>query len=279
MRCGTGLLLAGIMCLAYTGAQAAEGIQAPSLSFGLVPQQSASKMARLWTPIFQYLSAKTGYQIHYKTAKDIPTFESRLVAGEYDLAYMNPYHYTVFSNKPGYRVFAKEKDRYIQGIIVTHQDSPIRVLRDLQDQTLAFPAPAAFASSVLVRAHLRQLGINIKPKYVSSHDSVYRTVAKGLYPAGGGIVRTLDNLDPTIRGKLKVLWTSKRYTPHAITAHPRVSAEVVQRLQQAMLDMSHDAQGIELLREINFSGLGVANDGDYNDIRRLGITILEQYKQ
>ena len=87
------------------------GQAAVSLSFGIVPQQSAGKLAGLWTPILTYLSRKTGYAIHFKTARDIPTFERRLAAGDYDLAYMNPYHYTVFSRRPGYRVFAAEKGR------------------------------------------------------------------------------------------------------------------------------------------------------------------------
>ena len=32
---------------------------ADTLTFGIVPQQSAAKLAKFWTPIFNYLSDKT----------------------------------------------------------------------------------------------------------------------------------------------------------------------------------------------------------------------------
>ena len=66
-----------------------------TLSIGIVPQQNATKLARLWTPICNYLSQQTGHRFVFKTAKDIPTFEKRLAAGEYDIAYMNPYQISI----------------------------------------------------------------------------------------------------------------------------------------------------------------------------------------
>jgi phosphonate transport system substrate-binding protein len=160
------------------------------LSFGIVPQQSAARLARLWTPVCRWLSERTGQTVVFKTAKDIPTFEQRVAAGEYDIAYMNPYHYTVFSIDPGYRAFARETEKRIRGIVVVKKDSAYQSIGELAGMTLAFPAPAAFAASVLPRAYFKKNGIEITPRYVKSHDSVYLAVARGLYPAGGGIQRT-----------------------------------------------------------------------------------------
>lgn len=245
------------------------------LSFGVVPQQAASKLARLWTPILGYLSDRCGYQLQFKTAPNIPSFEKRVAAGEYDLAYMNPYHYTVFHRSPGYQAIAKQKDKNIQGIIVVHQDSPLQNLSELAGKTLAFPAPAAFAASILPRAYLKKNGITITPKYVSSHDSVYMTIAKKLYPAGGGIMRTLNNVNPTIRDQLRILWTSQAYTPHAIASHPRISAEMVKKITQAMQNMHNDPKGLKLLENINFIGIESAQDADWDDIRGLQIELLD----
>ena len=253
--------------------------QAGTLSFGIVPQQSANKLAKLWTPIFSYLSEKTGDTILFATAQDIPTFEKRLLSGEYDLAYMNPYHYTVFSQKPGYRAIAKQKDKRIKGIVVVAKDSPVTSLQDLTGDTLAFPSPAAFAASVLPRAKMEKEGVLFSPKYVSSHDSVYLTVAKGLFPAGGGVVRTFNNARPEVRDSLRVLWTTPGYTPHAIATHPRVEPEVVERLKTALLDMNSDPQGQALLKTINFSGMESAEDQDWNDVRELNITLLQHFLQ
>jgi phosphonate transport system substrate-binding protein len=190
------LILAGSMS-SVTGAGNEQGPE--SLSFGVVPQQSASKLAKNWAPVFEYLGRQTGTKIRFRTARDIPEFERRLAAGDYDLAYMNPYHYTVFSRSPGYRAFAKAEGKRIEGILVVRKDSPVADPHGLANETIAFPAPAAFAASVLTRAHLVREGIPFVPKYVASHDSVYRTVAKGLYAAGGGVVRTFNSVEPEIR--------------------------------------------------------------------------------
>jgi phosphonate transport system substrate-binding protein len=272
-------LLVVLACVLHIGAgYAATGASpAPaSLTFGVVPQQSASTLAQLWTPILQYLSKQTGYSLPFKTAPDIPEFERRLAAGEYDLAYMNPYHYTVFHRSPGYQAFAKEKDRRIQGILVVRKDSPYQRPEDLAGQTLVFPAPAAFAASVLPRVSLTRQGIAFTAKYVASHDSVYLAVAKGLYPAGGGIKRTFDTIAPETRDQLRILWTTDAYTPHAIAAHPRVPAAVVRKVQEAMTAMHQDPQGRALLEASGFQGIAPAQDAEWDDIRALGITELDQ---
>jgi len=47
--------------------------------------------------------------------------------------------------------------------------------------------------------------IEFEPNYVKSHDSVYRAVAAGLFPAGGGVTRTFNSLDPAIREDLRII--------------------------------------------------------------------------
>jgi phosphonate transport system substrate-binding protein len=246
-----------------------------TLTFGIVPQQSAAKMARNWTPLLEHLSTQTGQQLQFRTAPDIPEFEHRLANGEYDLAYMNPYHYTTFHRSPGYQAFAKQKDKQLKGILVVRADSQYHELQELADQTLAFPSPAAFAASIITRARFNNQGIPITPKYVSSHDSVYRSVAKGIYPAGGGVMRTFNGLEPEIRKQLRILWTSDPYTPHALATHPRVPADMVTAILAAMQQLDNYEQGRELLKQINFKGIVAANDADWDDIRKLDLDLLE----
>jgi phosphonate transport system substrate-binding protein len=244
-------------------------------SFGVVPQQAASELAESWAPFLAWLSERTGVKLRFATAPDIPSFEKRLARGEYDFAYMNPYHYTVFHRQPGYLPVAREKDRKIKGILVVRKDSPIQDIKELHGATLVFPAPAAFAASILPRAALKKEGVAFQAKFVSSHDSVYLNVLRGLNPAGGGIVRTLDLLAPEIRSDLRVLWTTPSYTPHAIPSQPRVSPETVTKLQRAMADMERDAAGQKMLKLLGFKGLEAAQDADWNDIRQLRIKELE----
>ncbi|BFM48413.1 phosphate/phosphite/phosphonate ABC transporter substrate-binding protein [Marinomonas sp. THO17] len=248
---------------------------AQTLTFGVVPQQSAKTLAARWSPVLNYISENTGITIQFATAKNIPEFEKRLLAGEYDLAYMNPYHYVVFHQKPGYQAIAKQKDKQIRGIVVVRKDSDIDSLEDLQNTRLAFPSPAAFAASILPRAQMAQENIVFTPSYVSSHDSVYLNVSRGFFPAGGGVIRTFNNTSPEVREQLKVLWQTKPYTSHAIAAHPRVAQEQQRKIVQAMLQMNDEAEAMSLLKALNFNGLEAASNDRWDDIRDLDIKLLD----
>ena len=250
-------------------------LHAETLTFGIVPQQSAKTLAKLWTPICNYLSEKTGEKIQFSTAKDIPTFEKRVLAGQYDIAYMNPYHYTVFNQKPGYQAMARQKDKKIKGIIVVKKDSKLKSLDELDTKNLAFPSPAAFAASVLPRAKMKADGINITPKYVSSHDSVYLNVSKGLFAAGGGVIRTFNNTNPKVKENLRVLWTTPGYTPHAIASKPGLDQNIIDKLNKALVGMNTDPEGQALLKTIKFKGLLLSKDSDWDDVRSLNITLLD----
>lgn len=242
-------------------------------SFGIVPQQSASKLAKLWTPLLEKVSGETGLQIVFRTAPDINEFERQLAAGQYDFAYMNPYHYAVFSQRPGYKAFAKESGKLLNGIIVVRKDSSLENLGQLDGKTLAFPSPAAFAASVLTRAELSERDIAFLPQYVSSHDSVYRAVARGIFTAGGGVVRTFNNLDPSVREQLRILWSTDGFTPHAFAAHPKVPPSVVKRVLKSMSSLAESSP--ELLKALELNPLVAADDSDWNDVRAMDIDILD----
>jgi phosphonate transport system substrate-binding protein len=274
-------LLAGIaLALTYLVGSPLRAQEAPKiLSFGVVPQQSATRLAEEWGPLLAEISKRSGVPLVFRTAPSIPAFEERLGKGEYDLAYMNPYHYVVFHQSSGYRAFAKEKDRKIKGILVVKKDSTYRKPADLAGKTVVFPAPAAFAASILPQAEFGRLKIPIEAKFVASHDSVYRSVAAGLQEAGGGIQRTFEALPEETRDSLRVLTETPAYTPHAFAAHSQVPPAVVARVLAAMNSLAGDEAGQRLLAPLAFKGVVAARDDEWNDIRALDINLLERYSR
>lgn len=245
-------------------------------SLGIVPQQSSQKLATMWLPLIGYLNAQTGFSISFSTAKDIPTFEDRVAEQEYDLAYINPYHYVVFSDSANYVPLARDAHKRISGIIVVREDSPYTTLQQLHGATLAFPAPAAFAASIIPRGMLAKENISINAQYVNSHDSVYLNVINGLFPAGGGIIRTLEHLPKMQNEKLRILWRSQDFTPHALAVHSRVPEAHRKKILAALIALNDSAENAHLLRGINFSGFAEAQDSDWDDVRELGILSLSR---
>jgi phosphonate transport system substrate-binding protein len=246
------------------------------LSFGIVPQQSSSTLAKVWIPLMQFLSEKTGKEIRFETAPNIPEFEARIEAGNYDIAYMNPYHYTIFSHTVGMEAISRQKEELIRGIIVVRKGSRISSIQMLDKATLAFASRASFAATILPQAMLNLKHIKFNSEYVSSHDSVYRGVAEGLFVAGGGIERTLSTVSPEIRNKLTVLWRSEGFTPHAIAVSPSVDQKTRVAIQNALLSLSEEEKGLKILKKLSFSGFMNSEDSDWDDVRSLNIDTLER---
>ncbi|WP_443147289.1 phosphate/phosphite/phosphonate ABC transporter substrate-binding protein [Photobacterium sp. MCCC 1A19761] len=242
----------------------------PVLVFGVVPQQSAARLAAQWMPLLDVWGDIVGVEFRFATAPDIPTFEARLKAGEYDLAYMNPYHFTLFHQSPGYRALARARDKRITGILVAKKNWQ-GDLTQLEGQTLAFPAPRAFAATVLTQSELDAAGIHYQPQYVGSHDSVYLSVAKGLFPAGGGVIRTFNSLPDALRNELTVIHHTARYTPHAVAYHPKLDAATVSRLRQSIALLDQHAGAAVAFSQLNIKGWQLAADQDWDDVAALGI--------
>ena len=102
---------------------------AETYSFGIVPQQSAGKLAALWVPILRQVSADSGHTLIFKTAKNIPEFEKKLAKGEYDFSYMNPYHYTVFHKSSNYNAILRLKIRKLRVLLLLKRTHHINNLR------------------------------------------------------------------------------------------------------------------------------------------------------
>lgn len=259
------LALAAIVGMVTTPASA----KTPTLTFGVVPQQSASQLARVWAPLLQQVGERAGVEVRFVTARDIPTFEDCLGRGAYDAAYMNPFHYIVFQKRSGYRAIAHEKDAMLRGLLVARKDDQIRGLEDLGGASIAFPSPAALGASVLPQAELARRGIDFKPVYVKSHDSVYRGVADGLFPAGGGVARTFATIPADVRDRLTVFYETAAYTPHAIALGPEVDRRMEEQLLDALLAVGESAP--DLVAALGMTGFQAASDSDWDDIRALGL--------
>lgn len=262
-----GVSLLSTLCIARTA-------QAVEYSIGISPQQSASELAKRWVPVIKYLSDTSGIIFHFRTSKDIATFNTDSGIGLYDIMYVNAHHYTVFHNAPGYVAFAHEKECTNGGLIVVPKGSAVQKVEQLQGASIAFASPGAVMGTWLPAQYLKQQRVSFSLKYVKSFDSVYRSVAKGLFPAGGGEERTLASLDPEIKTQLRVIWKSD-FPCHPFSAHQRVPPEVMQQLQKAMFNMDRTPQGIALLKSANMKGFEPAYDADYNGVRKMKLKPFE----
>ncbi len=263
----TGLILVLWLLLSGSGLSAQ-----PAYSLGVVPQFDQRRLHDAWTPILEAVEAESGVRLELAGSPDIPAFEDGFSTGRFDFAYMNPYHMLVAHDVEGYLPLARDVGRQLYGIIVVKKDSPLQSVADLAGKRVAFPAPNALGAALIPRAEFaRQFKIEIEPRYVRSHSSVYLNVAMGLTDAGGGVQKTLEQQKPELRDKLRVLYQTAKVAPHPIAVHPRVPQADRGKVLNALLKLGETPAGQRLLQAVPMKRIGAATLEDYQPLREMGL--------
>ncbi len=239
---------------------------------GIVPQFDSRQLFGVWRPILDAVEQRTGLRFKIRGAPSIPAFEKEFAEGVFDFAYMNPYHMVVAHNRQQYLPLVRDHSKPLYGILVVQKGSPITQVEELDGKTVAFPSPNALGASLLMRVELKEShGINVKPRYVMTHSSVYLNVALGETQAGGGVQNTLHQQPQKIQDKLRILYETRRLPPHPFTAHPRVPEEIRQKVQQALLEIGQSGRAKALLAMVPMAKIGPASLDDYRPLEDLDL--------
>lgn len=217
----------------------------------VVPQLTASQLYVRWAPVLEWVGRETKQCFELMVPSNIPQFETDLLADKPDFVFMNPYHATMqWRNR--YLPLVASSDP-IFGILMVRKDSKLNNPKDLNGSRITFPAPNAFAASLLIRSTLAKEGVSFQPVYVKTHSNVYRSVIRGDVPAGGGIQSTLTSEPTELKSELRTLMETKRYTSHPFSANTRVPELIRKNVQDALLKMDQSTEGSELLKGVFLS--------------------------
>ena len=257
-----------IPCLFNTSAFA----EKQTFTVGVVPQFEASRITKIWQPILERISQISGVHIQLNASPNIPAFEKKFEAGEFDFAYMNPYHLIVANEKQGYLPLVRDIGRNLFGIIVVKKDSPLKSVKDLNGKTIAFPAPNALGAALIPRTEFnKKFHIKINELYVQSHSSVYLNVLLGQADAGGGVQKTLAQQPEDIRSQLRILYKTAEVPPHPFVAHPRTDKNIQSKIIAAFLELASSESGAQLLGKIPIKEIGKTTIRDYGVLKDMGL--------
>jgi phosphonate transport system substrate-binding protein len=166
-------LLAWVVSFSASGSCLGDQTAASSLKVYVVPQMTATEVYVRWAPLLEELGHRTKQCFELNVPSNIPQFEADLNDGLPDFAYMNPYH-AVMPWRENQYVPLIASSEPIFGLLSVRRDSKVQNLQQLSGESVAFPAPNAFAASLLIRATLALEGVVYKPVYVKTHSNVYR---------------------------------------------------------------------------------------------------------
>jgi phosphonate transport system substrate-binding protein len=262
------LLAYPLLSLAMMLSLAGANLFAEEFTFGVVPQFTTQRINDIWSPLLAELSARSGDTYTLTIEPDINEFESAFQRGDYDFAYMNPWHGVVANEAQGYLPIIRDGASTLKGVLVVRADSGINRIEQLERPEIAFPSPNALGASLLMRAELATLhNIEVSPLYVRTHPSVYLNVALGKSIAGGGVMRTLRAQPGEIQGQLKVIYETREISPHPISVHPRVSSEARDRFISAIKQAAASTRGAALFAEVPIQEPAAASLDDYLILR------------
>lgn len=251
------------------------GVSAPvdkEYTFGVVPQFEPRKIHAIWRPILDEIEKKTGFSIKLRGSTSIVNFEREFSQGEFDFAYMNPYHLLVANEQAGYKPLVRDVGRQLYGVLVVRADSKITSPSQLSGSQIAFPSPNALGASMLIRKDLSDdFGIKIRPVYVRTHDSVYLNVLLGDVAAGGGVQKTLERQREESQKRLRVIHTTKRVAPHPVVVLPSIPEQDSLALQKAFLELGQSEDGKKLLTKVPVKKIGIAVLDDYASLSKMGL--------
>lgn len=251
--------------------------QAGQYTLAVVPQASPASTHRQWAPFAERLSHITGQQFQIRVYRTFDEFETDLVNGRVDFAYMNPYHLLIARQQQGYLPLLRDDSRRLVGVLVVRRDSLAKSPKDLEGQDIGFPDPDAFAASLYMRTLLQEKEkIKFRARYLTTHSNVYRHVILGSVAAGGGVNQTLARERPETRNELRVLYETPGTAPHPLCAHPRVPVVLQQEITKAVLSMTENEEGRTVLKHIDMTQpVRASYARDFQPLERLQ---LEKYR-
>ncbi|MDH5327263.1 MAG: phosphate/phosphite/phosphonate ABC transporter substrate-binding protein [Gammaproteobacteria bacterium] len=262
-------LIITLVCVPLGNAIAGE-----TLTLGVHPYKSASKIIKAYSPLADYLHQKLNMQVSITIAPDYLTHIQKIGRDEIDIAYLGPASYVEMVEKFGQKpILARQAINgkpTFQGKIIIRNNSPYRSLSELKGTRFAFGDPSSTMSHLVPRYMLIQSGVDTDQlashSFLGSHDNVALAVLTGDYDAGA--VKEAVFYKYKNKG-LKVLASTPAFSEHLFVTRKNMPPELVQRLRGLLYVLHESQQGRTILSRIkaDITSMQPAADADYDNLR------------
>ena len=256
--------------------------QLPAITYAYLPQYSHTESFQRHNRLVEYLSEQTGLPMRQVFPDTFDKYLTMFGQGKIDISFSNPFIYVKLANRYGARAMARiiEEDGLAEfrgQIIIRKDNKDIKSLEDCRGKSWVAVDPSSAGGYLFALGHFVDHGITLgdfrEVVFAGGRqENVILGVYAGLHDIGsireGSLSVVQDKIDIS---QIKVLDSSRRY-PGWVYAHsPRLSDDVVERIQQAMLqlDYEHNPQHRQILDAAKFIGCMPSSDEDFDPIREL----------
>jgi phosphonate transport system substrate-binding protein len=244
--------------------------------FAISPMASPASTLANYSDFIKYLSEKTDTKIILKQRKKYAEINSLLKSGKAQFALTCTGAYLSGRDEFGLEILAVPvidgKTTYNSYIIVK-KESTIEDFRQLQGKVFAFTDPLSLSGRLypvylLNTINAKQEEFFKKTFYTSSHEKSVESVAYGF--ADGASVDSLIFKDMKSSGhpaieKVKIIKISPSYGIPPIVISPATQKTTKQIMLKALVKMSDDNEGIEILRKLQIEKFILPNPAIYRN--------------
>jgi phosphonate transport system substrate-binding protein len=262
-------------------AAAAQAAEDP-LTMGVFPRRNSADTARLFAPMAAYLGERLGRKVTLVTSKNFDAFWEAVREKRYDIVHYNQYHY--IRSAQSYQVVAHIEEfgkSTICGAIYVRKDSGITDLAQLRGHTVMFGGGEdAMISYIANRYLLERAGLrngDFKALFaVNPPNAILALDHRQSDAAGAGDnvlelpeVKAAMNTD-----ELAVLAVSAPLLQLPVAVRRDMPAALRESIQSLLVNIGNDEAGREALKAASMTGMGKAEDRDYDPHRKLAAAVL-----
>lgn len=257
---------AGIIC---SPAAAGENRE---LTLWVHPYLPATELTSRFTPLAEYLATELDRPVRVRIQQSYQAHIDFVGRDQADLAFMGPASYVImrrtYGDKPLLAMLEEDGRPFFTGMIIVRDDSRFGNLTELKGESFAFGDINSTMGHVVPRALLEQAGISLDAlgrfDFLNSHHDVALGVLGGYFAAGA----VKDEVFYAYRARgLRALATSPLIPDHPFLARADLPANLVQRLQKALLAINQHPLKAEILPAIKDSVTGLVEvEPEYYDI-------------
>jgi phosphonate transport system substrate-binding protein len=256
------------------------------LRVGFVPSEDAQQVIQNAQPIVEVLQKGLGMEVQPFVATDYTGVIEALRVNKLDVAFLTPASYVLAKNEANVRVVLKSERKgspYYYAAIITRADSEIKRLEDLRGKTFAFGDPLSTSANVFPRKMLKERGIDPvrdfkQILYSGGHDATVLAVLNGKVDAGATYANSPESNDtawmrylknPDDVKKIRAIAFSEPIPADNLVINANLEAEIAKKVELTFLELSRDANGKKMLRDLyQIDGFVPASDNDYDSVRQ-----------
>lgn len=233
-----------------------------------------------YSPLLDYLAARLDRPVELLQRPTYAEINELVRTGQADIAFVCGGAF-VEGEREGYMelLAVPQMDGQItyQAYVLVRADSPFRSLDDLRGRTFAFTDPLSNSGHLYIQYYLAERGDTPEAFfehtiYTFSHDNSIHAVAQGLVDGA-----TVDSLvyasilrtEPALGEQLRIIEQSPPMGIPPVVVHPALDADLKAALQQALLSMHTEPQGLRALQTLQVERFLTPDPAAYDDIRRM----------